>query len=164
MNILGVLASSPTAFRGEGMIHENESLIGELSVQALEGGRAVLLRYTATLLTGNVAHSESTLLGTGPDGKLCLWPVMSELPMVLPHTEVINKTESENYTLAVFGSGAREASGKFREGLSIQVNSDGSLVYAHAWGLPGGNFEHRSSCSMVPSVAPRSSGAPAAGH
>ena len=153
MNLLGVLTSGPTAFRGEGMNHENESFIGELNVQSLEGGRAALLRYTATLLTGNVAHSESTLLGTGPDGKLCLWPVMSELPVVLPHTEVMNKTESGKCTMAVFGSGARDDSATFREEISIQVNTDGSLVYAHAWGLPGGTFEDRSSCSMLPSVA-----------
>ena len=153
MNLLGVLAAGPTAFRGEGVNHENELFIGELTVQTLEGGRAVLLRYTATLLSGNVVHSESTLLGTGPDGKLCLWPVMSELPVVLPHTEVMNTKESGKYTWAVFGSGAREDSAKFREEISIHVNSDGSLVYAHAWGLPGGNFEDRSSCSMVPSVA-----------
>ena len=153
MNILGVLASGPTAFRGEGVNHEKESFIGELKVQALEGGRAVLLKYTATLLTGNVVHSESTLLGTGPDGKLCMWPVMSELPVVLPHTEVTIKTEPGKSTLSVFGSGARDDSAMFREEISIQVNSDGSLQYAHAWGLPGGNFEDRSSCSMVPSVA-----------
>ena len=153
MNILGALASGPTAFRGEGVNHENESFIGELGVQALEGGRAVLLRYTATLLTGDVVHSESTLIGTGPDGKLCLWPVMSELPVILLHTEVMNKTESGKYTMAIFGSGARDDSARFREEISIQVNSDGSLLYAHAWGLPGGNFEDRSSCSMAPSVA-----------
>ena len=135
------------------MNHEKESFIGELKVQPLENGRALLLRYTATLLSGNVAHSESTLLGTGPDGKLCLWPVMSELPVVLPHTEVMSKTEPGKYTLAVFGSGPQEDSAKFREEITIQVGSDGSLVYAHAWGMSGGNFEERSSCSMLPSVA-----------
>ena len=153
MHFLGVLTSGPTAFRGEGMNHESESFIGELKVQSLEGGRAALLRYTATLFTGNVVHSESTLLGTGPDGRLCLWPVMSELPVILPHTEVMNKTESGKYALAVFGSGERDDSARFREEISIQINSNGSLVYAHAWGLPGGNFEDRSSCSMAPSVA-----------
>ena len=153
MNLLGVLTSGPTAFRGEGMNHENESFIGDLNVQSLEGGRAAQIRYTATLLTGNVVHSESTLLGTGPDGKLCLWPVMSEIPVVLPHAEVMNTTESGKYVLVVFGSGARDDSAIFREEISIQINSDGSLVYSHAWGLPGGNFEDRSSCRMVPSVA-----------
>jgi hypothetical protein len=153
MNILEILASGPKAFRGDGVNHENESFIGALNVEALEGGRAVLLRYWATLLTGTVVHSESTLIGNGPDGKLCLWPVMSELPVVLPHTELMNQAESAKYTLAVFSSGPRNDSAKFREEISIQVSSDGTLVYAHAWGLPGGSFEDRSSCSMVPSVA-----------
>ena len=153
MNFLGVLTSGPTAFRGKGMNHENEAFIGELNVQSLEGGRAALLNYKATLLTGNVVHSETTLLGTGPDGKLCLWPVMSEQPVILPHPQVRNKTEPGKYNLAVFGSGARDESAKFREEISIQINLDGSLVYAHAWGLPGGHFDDRSSCSMVPSVA-----------
>ena len=78
---------------------------------------------------------------------------MPELPVVLPHTQVMTKAESGKYTLAVFGSGSREDSAEFREEISIRVNSDGSLVYAHAWGLPGGSFEDRSSCSMVPSGA-----------
>jgi hypothetical protein len=150
MNVLSVLTSGPTAFRGEGMNHENEAFIGELTVQALEGGRAALIRYVARLKTGDVVHSESTLLGLGPDGKLCLWPVMSELPVVLPHTEVASPLEPGRYALAIFASGARDDSTRFREEISLRVNADGSLVYAHAWGLPGGNFEDRSSCTMVP--------------
>ena len=153
MNLLGVLATGPTAYRGEGVNHEKETFVGALAVQPLEGGRAVLLSYSATLETGAVVHSESTLLGTGPDGRLCLWPVMSELPVVLPHTEVMIKSESGKYTLAVFGSGSRDDSATFREEITIRVNEDGSLVYSHAWGLPGGNFEARSSCNMVPSGA-----------
>ncbi len=153
MNILGVLAAGPTAFSGEGRNHENESFVGRLKIQVLEAGRAVMLNYSATLATGTVVHSESTLLGTGSDGNLCLWPVMSELPVVLPHTEVMSKAEPGHFTLAVFGRGARDDLATFREEITIQVNAEGSLVYAHAWGLPGGSFEDRSSCSMVPSGA-----------
>ena len=153
MNILHALAAGPTAFRGVGVNHENESFVGELKIEALEGGRAVMLSYSATLENGTVVHSESTLLGTGPDGKLCLWPVMSELPVVLPHTEVMTKTEPGQYTLSVFSSGARNDSAMFREEITIKFNTEGSLVYAHAWGLPGGSFEDRSSCRMVPSGA-----------
>ena len=153
MNILGVLAAGPTAFRGQGVNHEKESFTGERRVQVLEGGLAAMLRYTATLETGKVVHTESTLLGIGPNGKLCLWPVMSELPVVLPHTEVMTKTDPGKYTLAVFGSGSRDDSATFREEITMQVNSDGSLVYSHAWGLPGGSFEDRSSCIMAPSGA-----------
>jgi hypothetical protein len=153
MNVLGVLTSGPTAFRGEGVNHENQPFLGTLAVRSLEGGRAVLLTYVATLKNGEVVHSESTLLGVGPDGNLCLWPVMSELPVVLPHPQTVTLSEPGAFVLAVFGSGARDDSTSFREEITIRVNSDGSLVYSHAWGLPGGAFEDRSSCSMVPSVA-----------
>lgn len=131
------------------MNHEDEPFIGELKVQALEGGRAVLLTYSARLKSGDLAHTESTLLGTGPDGKLCLWPVMSELPVVLAHTEVMTQTGAGKSTRAVFASGSRDASDTFREEITIQINADASLVYAHAWGLPGGRFEDRSSCRMM---------------
>ena len=149
MNLLTALATGPTAFCGEGVNHENESFFGELKVQALERGRAVLLTYSARLKTGTVVHTESTLLGIGADGRLCLWPVMSELPLVLPHTELFSESEPGKYTYTVFASGSRDDSSTFREEITIRANSDGSLVYAHAWGLPGGTFEDRFSCSMV---------------
>ena len=75
MNILGMLSVGPKAFRGEGVNHENERFVGVLKIEALESGRAVMLSYSAKLENGTVVHSESTLLGTGSDGKLCLWPV-----------------------------------------------------------------------------------------
>ena len=153
MNILDALTGGSTAFRGEGVNEENQPFIGELKVQVLEGGRAALLSYAATLHAGTVVHTESTLLVTGPNGKLCLWPVMSEIPVVLPHTEVMTDINPENSLVAIFGSGPRGDLTSFREEITIRVNADASLVYAHAWGLPGGSFEDRSSCRMVPSEA-----------
>ena len=78
---------------------------------------------------------------------------MSEIPVVLPHTELVNMSNSGNGTVATFGSGPREQSDSFREEITIEVNTDGSLVYSHAWGLPGGAFEDRSSCRKAPSDA-----------
>jgi hypothetical protein len=153
MNILVTLASGPKSFHGEGVNEEKEPFFGELLVHSLESGRAVLLSYKATLETGTIVHTESTLLGTGPNGKLCLWPVMSEIPVVLPHTELVNVSNSGSGTSATFGSGPRNQSDSFREEITIQVNIDGSLVYSHAWGLPGGAFKDRSSCHMVPNGA-----------
>ena len=153
MNILAALASGPTVRRGVGVNEEQEAFVGELRVQVLEGGRAVLLMYTATLETGAVVHTESSLLGSGPNGALCLWPVMSEIPVVLPHTEVASDAESGGVMKAIFGSGSRADVASFREEITIQINSDLSLVYLHAWGLPGGVFEARSSCRMVPGEA-----------
>jgi hypothetical protein len=153
MNILTSLASGPTAFRGEGVNEENEVFVGELTIQMLEGGRAALLSYIATLSTGKVVHTESSLLGTGPTGRLCLWPVMSEIPVILPHTEITTEIGPIGEVKTIFGSGPRSESASFREEITIQINSDRSLIYSHAWGLPGGDFEDRSSCHMAPSAA-----------
>ena len=153
MNLLDALVSGPATFCGEGVNEENETFVGEMKVQVLEGGRAALLRYVATLHTGKVVHTESSLLGTGPNGRLCLWPVMSEIPVILPHTEVSAETSPSGHVKAVFGSGTRNDASSFREEITIEINADRSVVYAHAWGLPGGAFEDRSSSRMLPSVA-----------
>ena len=153
MNLLTSLVSGPTAFSGEGVNEENEAFVGELTIQVLEGGRAVLLSYVATLSIGKVVHTESSLLGIGPTGRLCLWPVMSEIPVILPHAELTTEFGLGGEVKAIFGSGPRNESASFREEITIHINSDQSLVYAHAWGLPGGAFEDRSSCHMVPSAA-----------
>ena len=150
MTILTALASAPSLLRGRGTNHEGEFFAGELRIEVLEGGRAVLLRYAAVLDSGVVAHTESTLLGTGPDGRLHLWPVMPELPMVLPHVEIDAHDEAGVSVTAVFASGAREDASTFREEITIRVHANGSVDYAHAWGLPGGGFESRSSCSLAP--------------
>jgi hypothetical protein len=150
MSILGALATGPKSYSGPGVNHENEAFVGTLLVESLEGGRAVLLRYAATLSGGEVVHSETTLLGTGTTGKLCLWPVMSEIPVVIPHEQVDSGPIQPGEEVAVFASGARGQTDAFREEITITTRQDKSLVYAHAWGLPGGAFEARSSCQLVP--------------
>ncbi|HEY9819055.1 MAG TPA: hypothetical protein V6D20_25075 [Candidatus Obscuribacterales bacterium] len=75
-----------------------------------------------------------------------LWPVMSELPGVLPH-RAIALTESEG----VLAGGSRENGSSFREEITIRLKADGTLTYAHAWGMPEGDFKDRSSCCMAPS-------------
>ena len=153
MNILTSLVSGPIAFSGKGVNEENEAFVGKLSIQVLEGGRAALLSYVATLGTGKIVHTESSLLGTGPTGRLCLWPVMSEVPVILPHAEITTEIGPIGEVKTIFGSGPRSESASFREEITIQINSDRSLIYSHAWGLPGGDFEDRSSYHMVPSAA-----------
>ena len=102
MPLLPVFASSPKIFRGNGINEENEAFTGKLTIQMLEGNRAAFLRYTATLHNGTVVHTESSLLGTGPNGKLCLWPVMSEIPVILPHAEVLNQVGPSGELKVVF--------------------------------------------------------------
>ena len=75
---------------------------------------------------------------------------MSEVAMVLPHIEVPAGSMSVGAVEATFACGDRGDARLFRQEIGIRMNADGSLVYAHAWGLPGGAFDDRSSCSMAP--------------
>jgi hypothetical protein len=145
MTILEVLASGPSEYVGSGVNHEAERFVGTLQVQKLLGGITVLLHYEARLSSGEVAHAESTLLAPDMSGALSLWPVMSELPGVLPHRAI-----AQNEAAATFSSGSRVDSSSFREEITISISADGLLKYAHAWGMPGGAFEERSSCTLRP--------------
>lgn len=152
MNVLQTLAASAQTLRGRGVNHEGEHFTGELKVEPLVGGSAVLLRYRAVLDDGSVVHEESTLLARGPDGLLTLWPVMSELQVVLPHVEVagVDRAHGAAGVRTVFASGARDDERSFREEITLEVAPGGQVTYAHAWGLPGGPFAERSSCRMAP--------------
>lgn len=149
--LIPTLLAGASTWRGRGINHEGEDFVGELRIEPLPGRCAVLLRYTATLVTGTLAHAEVTLLGPGPDGRATLWPVMSELPVVLPHVAVDAAEGADPGGAVVFESGPRDAVDTFREAISIHLAADGTLTYAHAWGLPGGEFDDRSWCRMTAS-------------
>ncbi len=151
MNLLTALLSQPTQFSGHGTNHEGEDFVGRLEIQPLVNASALMLHYTATRNDGKHLHEEATLLAAGPDGELCLWPVMEELPFVLPHRAIhtAGETEVEDGVLGVvFASGPRDLVSTFREEITIALKRDGELRIAHSWGMPGGVFSHRSHCSL----------------
>jgi len=55
----------------------------------------LMLHFTAIGTDGRHLHKEATLLATAPDGRLCLWPVMEELPFVLPHPQASNALDAD---------------------------------------------------------------------
>lgn len=75
MNLLAALRSQSTIFEGTGTNHEAEDFVGRLELQPLVNGSALMLHYTATRTDGKHLHQEATLLATGADGALCLWPM-----------------------------------------------------------------------------------------
>jgi len=108
-----------------------------------------MLHYTAVREDGVQVHAESTLLGRTSEGGLCLWPVMEELPMVLPHVALPELTALPQGAVgAVFATGPREAKDQFREEITLIFLPSGGLRYAHAWGLGGSEFGERSVCEM----------------
>ncbi len=149
MNLLHLLTAAAPLYRGEGINHEGERFDAELRIERLAADHALLLRYRATLDDGSLAHEEATLLGLDADGRPCLWPVMSELPVVLPHRAVAGAPRGDGVTAFVFASGPRDDAQQFREEITIEHHPDASLVYAHAWGMPGEAFAPRSSARLV---------------
>lgn len=148
MNLLTYLSESPREFRGAGRNHEQQRFVGILRVEPLTGGSGVLLRYRAVVDDVGEVHSEVTLLGRGPDQKLCLWPAMSELPLILPHKCIRAEPTDDGGLEAVFASGLTDEVENFREEITIRVHPGGRLVYAHARGMPDGEFAARSTCEM----------------
>lgn len=150
MDLLNALLAGPSRFVGSGRNHEGETFRGVLRVLRLPGDHGVMLEYAATVEGKGLVHSESTLLGRSAQGDLCLWPVMSELPFVLPHAQSSTAIDEAHAVRSVFSSGPCDAVGEFREEITVAIHHDGKLTYSHAWGMPGGNFAERSSCEMAP--------------
>lgn len=150
MNVLHALLQLPARFSGHGLNHEGETFAGVLTLVPLVNATALMLHYTATVAGGRRVHTEATLLGTNTEGKLCLWPVMEELPFILPHAMIAASPKGADGFEARFASGPREALGQFREEITIALGPGRALTYAHSWGLPNGSFEDRSSCEMHP--------------
>lgn len=153
MNLLAALLAQASSFSGHGTNHEGEPFVGQLELQPLVNASALMLHYTATRTDGKHLHQEATLLAAAPDGALCLWPVMEELPFVIPHRAIDSSLDEEDGTLAVvFASGPRDTEHTFREEITIALKPGGELRIAHSWGIPGGAFAERSSCTLYASA------------
>ncbi len=149
MNLLAALLSHPTTFSGRGSNHEGENFVGRLELQPLVNASALMLHYTATRTDGKHLHTEATLLAAAPDGALCLWPVMEELPYVLPHRAIDSSLDEADGSLAVvFASGSRDMANRFRAEITIALKPGGELRLTHSWGMPGGAFAERSTCTL----------------
>lgn len=148
MTLLATLASRAGAFRGNGVNHAGQPFVGTLQVAPVMAGRAVTLHYTATGLDGQALHEEFALLALADDQRLCLWPVMTELPFVMPHRAIGAGDAAVDCQRAVFATGPRDAMSSFREEISIECLADGGISYAHAWGMPGEALAHRSRCAL----------------
>ena len=76
--------------------------------------------------------------------------VMAELAVVMPHHSLADPAAGNGGTARVFGTGPRDADDRFGEEIGIDCRADGAISHAHAWGMPGGSFEDRSSCELQP--------------
>ena len=148
MNLLTTLAARAGVFTGRGVNHKNEAFTARMTIAAVMAGRALNLHYVVTGIDGQHLHEEFTLLALAGDQRLCLWPVMDELPFIMPHLETGDANAPGAALRGVFATGRRDAADQFREEIEIECLADGGLRFSHVWGLPGGAFEARSSCEL----------------
>lgn len=149
MDLIDQLLSGPPMREGRGVNHEGQAFVGRMKIEPLVGRRAALLSYTATGLDGAHHHAEATLVGPDATGRPCLWPVMEELPVVLPHAATASHPVGQGWRFT-FATGPSSDRASFREEITIEIQPDGILVYAHAWGMPEGDFGDRSTCTLAP--------------
>ena len=149
MNLLKALLSQSPDLVGHGSKIQGGPFAARLQLQPVVNDSALMLHYTATRADGKHLHQESTLLAAGPDGALCLWPVMDSLPLVLAHRAIDSSLDETDGTLAViFASGPRDAMNTFRQEITIALKPGGELHIAHSWGMPGEAFSERFNCTL----------------
>jgi hypothetical protein len=146
--LMELLTGYAGSYRGEGLNHEEQSFEGELEVRAVVGGRGATLSYSATGPTGVIYHAEHSLIGLDEQGSLALWPVMVQLPAVLPHQLVSSSEGASGRRTLVFRHGDPAQEEVFRQELTLDLWPNGDVSYRHAWGLPLGIYKERSSARM----------------
>ncbi len=120
---MSTLAARAGSCPGHGVNHEKEAFTGRLVVSPVLAGRALTLHYTALGLDGQKLHEEFTLLSQSDQGGLCLWPVMAELPAVMPYQALADPAAAGDSVALVFSCGRRD---RFREEIGIDCRADGA--------------------------------------
>ena len=134
---------------GTGVNHEKQNFNGTIHFSPVTGGKGTHLHFKAVGSDGAVFHEESSLLGTGFDGKPCLFVLSNNHPGVTPHT--LKKSEvTEQGQFFVFGFGNTADEKSFREEIALTLFNDGAVEYKYFWGMPGGEFAERSGAKMLP--------------
>ena len=148
MTHLALFRHLPNFWQGTGINHENETFTATLKIEALVDSKAIKLDYVATRVDGKHLHRESGLLAIDHNGTLCLWPVMEELPFVLPHRALEVRVNFDVWSVT-FATGEEGNAVSFQEEIAISKDSDGNLVYEHRWGMPGLRFGPKSACKFI---------------
>ncbi|MBC7541828.1 MAG: hypothetical protein H7338_03775 [Candidatus Sericytochromatia bacterium] len=149
-DVIAALATYQGQYRGEGVNHEAEPFIGEMNVQQVVNTKGISVRYTATGLNRTVYHEEHTVIGPGAKGTAVLWTLNSNAPSVLEHGLRFDGTDADGMRQIVFGYGDPNDETRFRETITLELFSDGTLGYHYAWGMAGGTFRKRSGLMLIP--------------
>jgi uncharacterized cupin superfamily protein len=139
---LDLLFSRAGTYLGEGTNHEGQKFTGTLKLHPSVAGKGLTLDFVAVGKDGIQYHREHSLVGLNPAESLSLWVLSTNHPGVVEH-----KLHASEGGL-VFRCGDFVDQRSFREEIAIDFWDNGDLGYRYSWGLPGGEFQERSSVRM----------------
>jgi hypothetical protein len=148
MNDLIKLVSRAGSYLGDGKNHEGQPFKGSLEISNLLSGRGVLFVFRATGLDGTFFHEEFSTIAPSMGGELMLFNLNTNAPGMVAHRLARSVNSREEIALMVFLHGDLSNGHTFREEITIELHSNGSIGYKYAWGMPGGEFADRSSVVM----------------
>ena len=142
------LVESIGNYSGRGLNHEKQNFNGNLTLKFGFPKKSLLLASSATGDSGEIFHSESSLIGFDIGGALVLYVASNNHPAITPHLfNRIDKGSSGEIKI-VFRFGDLQDRNSFREEINFNIFPDGSIEHLYSWGLPGGDFEPRSGAKM----------------
>lgn len=142
-----ILQNYTGEYRGEGLNHEGEKFQGAFSLNYHQVLKSFHIRFHATGISGEVFHSEESTIAPSLMKKWTLWNLNSNAPGLIAH-ELVEETETAEYTVFKFTYGDPQNTNMFRETITLTVFRDGHIHYLYSWGLPTGDFKERSGAHM----------------
>ena len=148
-----LLAGWVGKYSGGGTNHEDQTFDAVAELREIAQGRSLCLEFTATGTTGEVYHTEVSLISPDLAGDgLCLAQACSNIPGLAVHQSADATFSDAGVLLSISFAFGAEGDG-FRQVLTLASASPGTLEYSFAWAMPGEPVKPRSTALMT-SVQP----------
>ena len=142
-SVLDHLVSKQGHYRGTGTNPEGQPYQASLDLKSAVGGHAIEIRFRAED-SENAFHEELTLITTDLiENSLALYTVSSNTPGMLEHLLVEDVADEIRERRLVFRLGDRDDIRMFRQEVTLDLMSDGSIEYRYSWGVPHEKFAIR---------------------
>lgn len=146
--LLQLLAERIGRYEGEGANHAGEHFTGRLELLRLPEARTVAIRFAAVAPDGKPYHTEESIVADEGEELVLVVESPSMPEGVLEHR--FRREEAADGSFRAFVFGYNDVAGResFRQEIAIEIWENGDIGYRYSWGLPGGEFEPRSTVRM----------------
>ncbi|WP_406631931.1 hypothetical protein [Amycolatopsis sp. WGS_07] len=145
----GDLAEWIGKYEGGGTNHEGEAFDAAAELREIALGQSLCLEFTATGRTGEVFHTEVSLISEDLSGSgLKLAQACSNIPGLAVHQCTGAVVSADGRLESVEFSFGGDSAG-FRQVLTLNRPRAGTLEYTFAWAMAGEPVEPRSSATMT---------------